>query len=139
MRPSLWAAGSTLWGVLRLLVAFGCAAVAALGGVASLAPPEPVASPATRCVPPSFRGQYYWQHSLKTASMRVGERVGTARFFRNVNLNCVAEWRSVHRLKAVPIGRALSVGGSSRVLLVRLGVCERRSDAALVRCLKNGA
>jgi hypothetical protein len=120
-------------------VAVACAVVLALGGVASLAPTEPAASPATRCVPPSFRGQYYWQHTLRTAWVRVGERVGTARFFRNVNLQCLAEWRSVHRLKAVPIGRALSVGGSSRMLLVRLRVCEGRSDAALIRCLKSGA
>jgi hypothetical protein len=123
--------------VFRLFVAVAGAAALALGGVGSLAPTEPAAAPATRCVPPSFRGQYYWQHTLRTVSVRVGERVGAARFFRNVNLQCLAEWRSVHRLKAVPIGRALSVGGSSRVLLVRLGICQLggRSDAWFIRCL----
>ena len=122
----------------RLLVAIVCAAVLALGGVGSLAPTEPAAAPATRCVPPSFRGQYYWQHTLRTASVSVGERVGTALFRRNVGLRCLEERRSVNRLRAVPVGRAVSVRGSSRVLLVRLGVCQQRQgDAALVRCLKS--
>jgi hypothetical protein len=126
--------------MFRLLVAVACTIALALVGVGSLAPTEPAASPATRCAPASFRGQSYWQHTLRTASVRVGERVGTAMFWRNVNLRCFAEWRYVHRLRAVPVGRALSVGGSSRVLLVWLGICEEsRSDTALLRCLKSGA
>jgi hypothetical protein len=121
------------------LIALTCAHCAAVGCVASKPPPAGSAT-VTKCVWPTFRGRTYRPHALRKTSLPVAERVGRAVVYRNYNLNCFREERFVHRLPGIAIGRAVSLDGSRRKLLIRSDVCLRAPyEAALVRCLKRAA
>jgi hypothetical protein len=121
------------------LIALTCALCAAVGCVASKPPPAGSAT-VTKCVWPTFRGRTYRPHALRKTSLPVAERVGRAVVYRNYNLNCFREERFVHRLPGIAIGRAVSLDGSRRKLLIRSDVCLRAPyEAALVRCLKRAA
>ena len=124
----------------RLLVLGVCLTGLAVSGVASApAASEPTARPLTKCVEPRFRGVAYWRRDLRATWLRVGARIGTVEIYRNYTFECRKETRPVYQLRGIAPAVAISLGGSSRQLLVRLGVCEHlrdRNDASLVRCLR---
>jgi hypothetical protein len=117
--------------VRRFLIAAACALCVSFAWT-----PAVVGTTSTTCVLPSFRGHNYRPHALKS-DLSVAERIGTAVFYRNWNLNCFREERFVYRLRGIAVRHAVSVDGSSRRLLIRFGICTRTHyEAALVRCLK---
>jgi hypothetical protein len=94
---------------------------------------------ALRCIPAEFKGATYVPRTLETTWLPVGARLGTGYLIRPRGLSeCLREPRRVHRLKGIAPTAALSIGGSSRFLLVRLGIaCDvGLGDGALVRCLR---
>jgi hypothetical protein len=122
---------------MRLLLVVALCAVAA---VVAPAPPEARAAPA-KCVSPTFRGVWYRPWTLRTTWIRVGARVGTAEFYRGNAPNCRKEVERVHRISGISPAVAVAVGGSSRRLLIRDGVCDwpEADEAWLVRCLRRAS
>ena len=123
----------------RLLVLGVCLTGLAVSGVASApAVSEPAARPLAKCVEPRFRGVAYWRRDLRATWLRVGARIGTVEIYRHYAFECLKQTRPVYRLRGIAPAVALSLGGSSRQLLIRHDVCllGGRSDVWLVRCLR---
>ena len=98
------------------------------------------ARPLTKCVAPEFHGAFYWQHTLRYTWLRVGPSAGTVLIHRYYGGHCIPVTRRAHRLRGIAPSVAVSLGGSSRVLLIRERICEqpegRLPDALLVQCLR---
>ncbi len=124
-----------------LLVVGVCLAGLAVSGVASRAASEPTTRPVTTCLGPRFQGVSYRPRELRTTWLRVGPLIGTIEDYGPYGRKCIRSTRAVYRLRGIAPAVALSLGGSSRRLIIRWGVCDepvRRSDAWLVRCLRGG-
>ena len=90
------------------------------------------------CLGPSFRGIQYRERTLRTTRfVRVGNRIGSADFYRPIASGCTKVHRAVFRIHGIAPRVALSLG-SRRDLLIRLDVCllGGRSDRWLINCLK---
>jgi hypothetical protein len=125
----------------RLVVIF--VVVAALGVAAS--PASSDRFPVPRCPDPHFRGvSYAYPYTFRTAWFRVGKPLGAVYVVDvcNATPNDPQEGRTVRvfRLKGLKPNVALSVGGSSRQLLIRSSSrCVRDElliESQIVRCLR---
>ncbi len=95
---------------------------------------EPCSAPATGQV--FYDGAGYRRKTLKSAFLAVGDVLGTGRVARDAG--CVRDNAQVRvfGLDRFPPRVALSQGGSSRRLLVRVRVClGLKRDRAFLRCL----
>jgi hypothetical protein len=80
-------------------------------------------------------GVSYRARELRTAWVRVGRRFAPA-----TPVGCAGATTSAHVLAAFPPRTALSLGGSSRRLLIREGVCvTARMESQLLRCLRRAS
>jgi hypothetical protein len=143
--------------VRRLLAVCVSFAGLAVAGAAFSAPsPERGAGPPPihkKCEPPQFRGASYGFHTLQTTWLRVGASIGAADVVTLCVDTCTeanpcrieTEPRRVHRLRGIAPRVAVSLGGSSRQLLINAAFCQKHigdgvsGDAALVRCLRRAS
>jgi hypothetical protein len=135
---------------MRRLAIAVCVAVAGLGATASPASSDRSARP-TGCMPPHYRGVFYTgPYTFTTARFRVGRPLGTVAIptvckdYGSPSDPPRVEYRSVrvYRLKGFNPKVALSVGGSSREILIRAlprPACipgDVVTESQILRCLR---
>jgi hypothetical protein len=83
-----------------------------------------------------FRGVRYRTETLERAWIRTGARLGDASLAASASCSRGSRIH-VYAVRGVPPGRAISRGGSSRKLAVRMDACPMHApESAFLRCLR---